>query len=202
MKMGAERRTGNHKGCPYDRFAGGYFQRNRSCRLSPTPPIMRVAAGRFANRPYGRLAGGIVSILMPLAAGYENWIPAPYQSTGQALRGNDGWDWCWRSWPSAGFPVTARAYVWTSPSPQPSPTTGEGVCWLAFNWLRVSGVFLAPSRNRLCRHGTGRGTGEARGSVVGHPASAHSAALVGPDSLERNEDFCVPGSRCPRSSRA
>ena len=28
MKMGAERRTGNHKGCPYDRFAGAYFQRN------------------------------------------------------------------------------------------------------------------------------------------------------------------------------
>ncbi len=28
MKMGAERRTGNHKGCPYDRFAGGYFQKN------------------------------------------------------------------------------------------------------------------------------------------------------------------------------
>ena len=28
MKMGAERRTGNHKGCPYDRFAGVYFQRN------------------------------------------------------------------------------------------------------------------------------------------------------------------------------
>ena len=30
MKMGAERRTGNHKGCLYERFAGGYFQRNDS----------------------------------------------------------------------------------------------------------------------------------------------------------------------------
>ena len=37
---------------------------------------MRAAAGRFANRPYGRLAGGIVSVFMPLAAVYENWIPA------------------------------------------------------------------------------------------------------------------------------
>ena len=28
MKKGAERRTGNHKGCPYDRFAGAYFHTN------------------------------------------------------------------------------------------------------------------------------------------------------------------------------
>ena len=26
MKMGAERRTGNHKGCPYEWFAGGIFR--------------------------------------------------------------------------------------------------------------------------------------------------------------------------------
>ena len=112
MKMGAERRTGNHKGCPYDRFAGGYFQSNAAVTD----------------------------------------IPARHHAGGVRL-------------------------------------------------LRANGVFLAPSRNRLCRHGTGRGTGEARGSAVGHPASARSAALAGPDSLARNEDFCVPGSRCPRSSR-
>ena len=38
MKMGAEQRMGNHKGCPYNRFAGGYFQRNDRdvgvCRLA------------------------------------------------------------------------------------------------------------------------------------------------------------------------
>ena len=30
MKMGAERRTGNHKGCPYEWFAGAYFRTNDS----------------------------------------------------------------------------------------------------------------------------------------------------------------------------
>ena len=37
-------KAGNHKGCPYDGLAAGYFQRNRSCRLSPTPPIMKMGA--------------------------------------------------------------------------------------------------------------------------------------------------------------
>ncbi len=28
MKKGAEQRMGNHKGCPYEGLAMGYFQRN------------------------------------------------------------------------------------------------------------------------------------------------------------------------------
>ena len=28
MKIGVERRTGNHKGCPYDRLAVAYFHTN------------------------------------------------------------------------------------------------------------------------------------------------------------------------------
>jgi len=30
MKMGAEWRMGNHKGCPYDRLAMAYFRTNDS----------------------------------------------------------------------------------------------------------------------------------------------------------------------------
>ena len=30
--------TGNHKGCPYDWFAGAYFQRNHPCRLAVCTP--------------------------------------------------------------------------------------------------------------------------------------------------------------------
>ena len=34
--------AGDHKGRPYDGFAGAYFRSNRSCRFSPTPPIMKM----------------------------------------------------------------------------------------------------------------------------------------------------------------
>ena len=60
--MGADRRKGNHKGCPYDGFAGAYFRSNRSCRQSPTPIS-------YEN-------GGIVFRVTPLVAGNERWIPA------------------------------------------------------------------------------------------------------------------------------
>ena len=52
---GAE--EGQPQGLPLRWIVGAYFRSNRSCRLSPTPPIMKMA-GRFANRPYGRLAVG------------------------------------------------------------------------------------------------------------------------------------------------
>ena len=54
--------TGNHKGCPYNRLAGGYFQRNRSCRLPPAPPGMKMAL--------------ISSCLVGLTARHRRWIPA------------------------------------------------------------------------------------------------------------------------------
>ena len=38
MEMGTKRRTGNHKGCPYNGIVGAYFQGNRSCRLSHWHP--------------------------------------------------------------------------------------------------------------------------------------------------------------------
>ena len=41
MKKGAERRTGNHKGCPYDRFAGAYFHTN--------PCVIPAKAGMTGN---------------------------------------------------------------------------------------------------------------------------------------------------------
>ncbi len=61
--------TGNHKGCPYDGLAGGYFQRDCSCRLLLAPRNMKVGAGRFANRPYGRMAGAWI----PDYAGMTGW---------------------------------------------------------------------------------------------------------------------------------
>ena len=42
--------TGDHKGRPYNRFVGVYFRSNRSCRLSPTPPIMKMAVGGYFQR--------------------------------------------------------------------------------------------------------------------------------------------------------
>ena len=73
--------TGNHKGCPYNRFAGACFRSNRSCRLSPTPPIMKMAVGEIGR--------GLFS---------EEWqlmllsSPAPGQRPGMdsCLRRNDG----------------------------------------------------------------------------------------------------------------
>ena len=57
---GAE--TGDHKGRPYNRFVGVYFRSNRTCRFSPTPPIMKMGAerrtGNHKGCPYDRLAGG------------------------------------------------------------------------------------------------------------------------------------------------
>ena len=61
--------TGNHKGCPYGRLAKGYFQRDRSCRLLLAPRIVKMGAGRFANRPYGRTAGAWI----PAYAGMMGW---------------------------------------------------------------------------------------------------------------------------------
>ena len=53
---GAE--AGNHKGCPYNGFAGSYFRSNRSCRLSPTPPIMKMAAGAIRESPLREVGRG------------------------------------------------------------------------------------------------------------------------------------------------
>ena len=48
---GAE--AGNHKGCPYSGFAGTYFHTNRSCRFSPTSPIMKMGRGGSRTAPTG-----------------------------------------------------------------------------------------------------------------------------------------------------
>ena len=42
-----------HKGRPYNRFVGVYFRSNRSCRLSPTPPIMKMGLGDSRITPTG-----------------------------------------------------------------------------------------------------------------------------------------------------
>ena len=59
--------AGNHKGCPYDGFGGGYFDANPLWRLSPTPPTMEMA-GANRESPLWEV-GGV-------------WIPAPYRGTG------------------------------------------------------------------------------------------------------------------------
>ena len=53
---GAE--AGNHKGCPYNGFAGAYFRSNRSCRLSPTPPIMKMAVRAIRESPLREVGRG------------------------------------------------------------------------------------------------------------------------------------------------
>ena len=61
MKMGTVRRTGNHKGCPYDGLAGAYFHTNRSCRLPPAPISMKMGTvrrtGNHKGCPYDGFAG-------------------------------------------------------------------------------------------------------------------------------------------------
>ena len=47
--------AGNHKGCPYNGFVGVYFRSNRSCRFSPTPPIMKM--GLASSSSHGRRRG-------------------------------------------------------------------------------------------------------------------------------------------------
>ena len=53
---------GDHKGRLYDMPVGAYFRSNRSCQLSPTPPIMKKGAerrmGNHKGCPYERFAGG------------------------------------------------------------------------------------------------------------------------------------------------
>ena len=53
---GAE--AGNHKGCPYNGPAGAYFHSNRSCRLSPTPPIMKMAVRAIRESPLREVGRG------------------------------------------------------------------------------------------------------------------------------------------------
>ena len=50
--------AGNHKGCPYSGFAGTYFHTNRSCRLSPTPPIMKMAVRAIRESPLREVGRG------------------------------------------------------------------------------------------------------------------------------------------------
>ena len=75
---GAE--AGNHKGCPYDGFAGAYFRTNRSCRLSPTPPIMKMGLAAASSR--GRCRGldsrlrGNDGVVVALKGGFET---RPYE---------------------------------------------------------------------------------------------------------------------------
>ena len=42
-------KKGNHKGCPYDGLAGGYFQRNPSCRSMPAHRGMKMGAGSYVG---------------------------------------------------------------------------------------------------------------------------------------------------------
>ena len=62
---GCGREAGNHKGCPYNGFVGVYFRSNRTCRLSPTPPIMKMGAeqrtGNHKGCPYEWFAGRLFS---------------------------------------------------------------------------------------------------------------------------------------------
>ena len=51
--------TGDHKGRPYNRFVGVYFRSNRTCRLSPTPPIMKMGLGDSRIAPTRGLPGVI-----------------------------------------------------------------------------------------------------------------------------------------------
>ena len=53
---GAE--AGNHKGCPYNGFVGVYFRTNRSCRLSPTPPIMKMGVRAIRESPLREVGRG------------------------------------------------------------------------------------------------------------------------------------------------
>ena len=53
--------TGNHKGCPYDGLAGVYFRNNPSCRLPPTPPIMKMAVGAIRESPLREIGQGLFS---------------------------------------------------------------------------------------------------------------------------------------------
>ena len=60
--------TGNHKGCPYNRFAGAYFHSNPSCRLPPTPPIMKMAVRAIRESPLLREIGrGLFSEESPMS---------------------------------------------------------------------------------------------------------------------------------------
>ena len=103
--------TGNHKGCPYNRFAGAYFHSNRPCRLPPTPPstkmtganrVRRLDSGLRRNDGWRRHTGYFqrnhpcrLAVCTPrdengcwfrrghsAAGSGRRWIPAPYRGTG------------------------------------------------------------------------------------------------------------------------
>ena len=50
MKTGWCRETGNHKGCPYDRFAGAYFHSNDDIRDVPFIFISMTTWGGMTKR--------------------------------------------------------------------------------------------------------------------------------------------------------
>ena len=49
MKIGTVRRTGNHKGCPYDRFAGTYFHTNLEFMSVVTDTTNPMKMGRVGS---------------------------------------------------------------------------------------------------------------------------------------------------------
>ena len=82
--------TGNHKGCLYGMFAGGYFHSNRSCRLPLAPPGTKIAlvmgTGNHKGCPYDEVCRGLFSEESLMSAAADT---TKHENTEGFFQGND-----------------------------------------------------------------------------------------------------------------